>query len=86
MTANTASIQLVYSIMTSVPTMVNAAFTVDEMLSALPLRTVSVSLVTRLIISPIWCASRYENGRRVNLRDRSFLILSPTLSEAAPMM
>ncbi len=54
MTANTASIQLVYSIMTSVPTMVNAALTVDEMLSALPLRTVSVSLVTRLIISPIW--------------------------------
>lgn len=44
--------------------MVKITLMVDEMLSADPVRTVSVSLVILLIRSPILCDSRYENGRR----------------------
>ena len=51
-------------------------------LSAEPVLTVSVSLVMRLIRSPMLCDSMYETGSLSNLAERSRRILSPTLSEA----
>ena len=54
-------------------------------LSAEPVLTVSVSLVMRLIRSPMLWDSRYDTGSLSNLADRSRRILSPTLSEAEEM-
>ena len=58
MTATSANCQLVRSIIAMAPIRVNTALIVLEKLSAEPLRTVSVSLVMRLIRSPTWWDSR----------------------------
>ena len=57
-TATTASLQSVYSIITREPAIIVIATAVVLKLSAEPVRTVSVSLVIRLIRSPMLCDSR----------------------------
>ena len=84
-TATSASLQSVYTIMMNEPAIMHTATTVVLKLSAHPVLTVSVSLVMRLIRSPILCPSRKETGSLSNFLDRSLRILSPTLSDAAEM-
>ena len=85
-TDTSASCQQVTSIMAIEPTSVNAAPTEAAKTSAAPLRTASVSLETRLSVSPTGCDSRYDSGSLRALPIRSTRILAAMRSDAVPIV
>ena len=83
---NIASSGHVYSIMMNAPMMEMVATTRCVILSLQLFPTVSASLETRLMMSPLVLLSKYDMCIEFSLSERSLRIFLATYSEDAPIM